>query len=111
MGRWSGKGNGVVTMIRGLLRGGVLLLTLLLAYPVWALGPDEVGRATGPTLIRIGVLAFRGPAKAEAEWAPTANYLNTRLPGYRFVVQPMDYHVLSQAVRDRRIELLITNSG
>ncbi|MBT5109386.1 MAG: PhnD/SsuA/transferrin family substrate-binding protein [Rhodospirillaceae bacterium] len=61
--------------------------------------------------VAIGVLAFRGADKALRDWTPTADYLQTALPGYRFRIDPLPLAALREAIVARRIDFLLTNSG
>ncbi len=61
--------------------------------------------------IRIGVLAYRGSEQAIQEWQGHADYLGKRIPHQHFVIVPLSYDELNQAVKQHQIELLITNTG
>ena len=61
--------------------------------------------------LRIGVLAFRGPQKALAEWQPHADYLGQKLAPRRFVIVPLTLDEFEPAVAARKIDLVITNTG
>lgn len=61
--------------------------------------------------IKIGILAFNSKEKTLSEWQPTADYLNKKLPTYKFEILPMDYPQLRDAVLKRSVDFIITNSG
>lgn len=61
--------------------------------------------------LRIGVLAFRGPQKALAEWQGHADYLAKQLAPKRFAIVPLTLDEFGQAVAARKIDLVITNTG
>jgi PAS domain S-box-containing protein/putative nucleotidyltransferase with HDIG domain len=61
--------------------------------------------------VRIGVLAHRGAAEAQATWGPTAEYLNRRMPGTRFSIVPLGFKELPVAVEAGKVEFVIANSS
>jgi ABC-type phosphate/phosphonate transport system substrate-binding protein len=65
----------------------------------------------GNETLRIGVLAFRGPQKALAEWQAHADYLDKKLAPRRFVVVPLTLDEFGPAVAARKIDLAVTNTG
>lgn len=72
---------------------------LLLAFPALA------------AEVSIGVLALRGPEKAEQMWSATATYLERALPGNRFHIVPLDFDGVRLAVRQGSIDFVLTNSS
>ena len=81
----------------GLRRVLALLLLFLLVTPALA---QE---------LRIGVLALRGEEKALESWSATAEYLQSRLPGYQVSIVPLDFDDIDLAVRQHRIDFILTN--
>ena len=73
---------------------------LLLAMPLWAAEP-----------VRIGVLAFRPKPQTLAQWQPLATALKRRMPDRDFVIEPLDYLEVGEAVASRRIDFVLTNPG
>ncbi|MDD5296452.1 MAG: PhnD/SsuA/transferrin family substrate-binding protein [Rhodocyclaceae bacterium] len=71
----------------------------MLATPSWA---DQ-------TVVRIGVLAFRSIERTRAQWAPTAAWLEQKLPAYRFTLQPLSYEELDRDVAEGRLDFVLTN--
>ncbi|AOV96873.1 histidine kinase [Edwardsiella hoshinae] len=68
-------------------------------------------QATSPQPVTIGVLATRGTQMANSQWQPLIAWLNQRLPAYHFQLQPYDISALDSAVRQRRLDFVITNPG
>jgi len=60
-------------------------------------------------LVRIGVLAFNGPAYTLKRWQPTIDYLNYALPEYHFVIVPADIPTLDNLVSSGLIDFTLTN--
>jgi len=82
------------------LRRGLAVAALLLAMPLWAAEP-----------VRIGVLAFRPKPQTLAQWLPLATALKRRMPDRDFVIEPLDYLEVGEAVASRRIDFVLTNPG
>ncbi|MEW5787623.1 MAG: HD domain-containing phosphohydrolase [Pseudomonadota bacterium] len=59
--------------------------------------------------VRIGVLALRGPQRVMTMWAPTAHYLQGRLPDLRFRVVPLDFDEIHLAVRQKSVDFVLAN--
>ena len=78
----------------------VLILVFLMAGPASA--DDEV---------KIGVLAKRGPEITLKRWQPLADYLNGKLPAYRFSIIPLSFDELAPAVGDHKVDFVLTNSS
>ncbi len=74
-----------------------LVLVVWLASPVAA---AEVG---------IGVLALRGPEKAHESWDALAAYLERNIPERRFRIVPLGFEEVRLAVRQGRIDFVLTN--
>ena len=91
----------------------VLLLALAIPLGLTLSGParGEGNEAPQAREIRIGVLANRGPEYALGEWTAHAKYLNAALAPLRFRVIALSFQELTDAVRRREVELIITNSG
>jgi len=69
----------------------------MLWSPVWAREP-----------LTIGVLAFRNESNTTAQWKPLETYLNSAVPEYEFTVMALDLMRLREAVRQARVDLVIT---
>lgn len=86
----------------------VAIFAVFMALPsanALALATDD------PVTARIGVLAYRGNARALQRWSPTADYLSARIEGYRFEIVPLDLGGLRSAIRDGSIQFTLTNPG
>ena len=59
--------------------------------------------------MRIGVLAYRGPAESVESWGEISRYLGEQIPGYRFEQVLLDGPSLREAVRNERLDLILTN--
>lgn len=60
--------------------------------------------------IRIGIRANRGAELALKRWQATADYLNKKIPGYRFVLVPFEINsLLNQAVSRDEFHFVLTN--
>ncbi|MDQ7048503.1 MAG: PhnD/SsuA/transferrin family substrate-binding protein [Enterobacterales bacterium] len=61
--------------------------------------------------LKIGVLAKRGPDVALAHWTEMANYLNKALPEQHFIILPLNFAQIENAVKNHQIDFLLTNSA
>jgi two-component system sensor histidine kinase TtrS len=80
-----------------------LLAVLALASPAWA--------AADKPLVRIGILAYRGPAESVESWSELPRQLAAAIPDYRFEQELFDGPSLREAVRDGRLDFVLTNPG
>jgi diguanylate cyclase (GGDEF)-like protein/PAS domain S-box-containing protein len=64
--------------------------------------------AAEPPLLRFAVLAFRPVPEMRERWEPVARYLGEKLPGHRVELLPLDYPELERAVREQRVDLVLT---
>jgi signal transduction histidine kinase len=62
-------------------------------------------------VLSIAVMAIRGPEQALVQWQATADYLTEHLPGYRFVIEPLDFVSFRQAMADDAVSFVLTNPG
>jgi len=85
------------------------LLALLFFVPVFL--PPLSALASESATIKIGVLAKRGSENVVQNWTPTAEYLSGAIPAHSFEIVPLDFIQVRQAVKNRAIDFLITNSG
>ncbi|MHB1185601.1 MAG: PhnD/SsuA/transferrin family substrate-binding protein [Desulfobulbia bacterium] len=81
-----------------------LLFFIPVFLPLFAVGSELA-------TVKIGVLAKRGSENAVQKWTPTAEYLSRAIPARSFEIVPLDFTQVRQAVKDRTIDFLITNSG
>lgn len=59
--------------------------------------------------VSIGVLALRGPDEAHKSWDATAAYLERQLPGHRFRIEALGFEEVRLAVRQGKIDFVLTN--
>lgn len=86
-----------------------LLLALLgLAGPAGAAEPTSAGNGT---LVRIGVLEYRGPDETGTSWDDLPERLAQVIPGYRFEIQVLPGTTLSAAVERDELDFVLTNSS
>lgn len=79
------------------------------AFAAWA--APSVALADDRSLLKIGVLAYRGEEEAARSWAPTADYLTARLGDYRVAVVPMLHEALRSSVERGEVDFVLTNTG
>ncbi|MBA3033601.1 MAG: PhnD/SsuA/transferrin family substrate-binding protein [Gammaproteobacteria bacterium] len=61
--------------------------------------------------VSIGVLALRGPEKTLETWSATASYLEQQLPGNTFKIVPLGFEEVRLAVRQGRVDFILSNSS
>lgn len=98
-----GAGNGGLIAAR---TGFQLAVCMLLALIV-LLAPAAAGAAD--KMVRIGLLAHR--EESLKLWSPTADYLTQKIPGYRFLVVPLDNHTIGSVVERGEVDFILTNPG
>jgi diguanylate cyclase (GGDEF)-like protein/PAS domain S-box-containing protein len=91
-------------MIRTLFLRLLLLLSLFGA---------AVQSQAAPSLepVKIGVLAFRPKPQTLAQWQPLAQALKQAIPERDFVVQALTLTEMNDAVANRQLDFVLTNSG
>nr|MBL0717514.1 PhnD/SsuA/transferrin family substrate-binding protein [Desulfobacterales bacterium] len=67
--------------------------------------------ASDDDTMRIGVLAKRGHEFCLAKWTPLAEYLSNKIPGKTFVIIPLDYKQILEAVKHEEVDFVFTNSS
>ncbi len=85
----------------------IFLFFLLSSFSLWA--KNQVVSHT--PFVKIGVLSHRGDAKTIKMWNPTANYLIAKLPQYDFEIVPLDFDEVEPAVRNKKVDFILVNSG
>ena len=88
-----------------------MIRALLFFSAVVVLPATAAETATETGVMRIGVLAYRGAERAMSDWQPHADYLSKRLAPRRFEIMPLTLAEFKIAVAERRIDLLMTNTG
>jgi two-component system, sensor histidine kinase and response regulator len=64
-----------------------------------------------PNSYTIGVLAHEGKQKCLANWTETARYLSMKLDPVTFSIVPLGFNEIENAVRERKVDFVICNSG
>ena len=62
-------------------------------------------------VVKIGVLALRGPTQAARMWSPMAVYLTSKLPGHVFTIVPLGFNDVVPAVEGEKVDFVLVNSG
>ena len=57
----------------------------------------------------IGVLSHRGDTATAINWGATADYLTRKLPGYTFVIEPLDFNEIEPQVKSGEIDFILVN--
>ncbi len=86
-----------------------LITLVILCFGLPSLAPQPALAADH--LVRVGVLAHRGKDEALKAWAPTAHYLSKEIPGYNFVIVPLNNDDIGPAVEYHDVEFVLTNPG
>ncbi|MFA5906384.1 MAG: PhnD/SsuA/transferrin family substrate-binding protein, partial [Desulfobacula sp.] len=63
------------------------------------------------TIIKIGVLANRGPERCMEKWFETAEYLSSNIPGNIFHIVPIDYDQIDSMVEKSQVDFILANSA
>ncbi|MCK5005279.1 MAG: PhnD/SsuA/transferrin family substrate-binding protein, partial [Candidatus Aminicenantes bacterium] len=59
--------------------------------------------------VKIGVLALRGAEESMGRWTPTAEYLSKQIPEYTFVIVPLDFEQIFEAVKNGEVDFVLEN--
>lgn len=60
-------------------------------------------------VLKIGVLAKRGVAKAIQQWGPTADFLSRKIEGYKFELVPLGFEEVTPKVAGGDVDFLLVN--
>ena len=60
-------------------------------------------------IIKIGVLAKRGPERCLQQWSATADYLSGQIPDYKFVIVPLSFKQIHEAVALDDVDFILAN--
>ena len=63
------------------------------------------------SLVKVGVLAYRGIDKAQARWTPTIDYLQANIQDHTFVLVPLGLQEMYAAVVNDELDFVFTNTG
>lgn len=69
------------------------------------------GTANAQEVVKIGVLAKNGPAKAISQWKSTGEYLADNLSGYQFEIVPLDFKDVNPAIEQGSVSFFLVNSS
>lgn len=61
--------------------------------------------------VRIGILAKRGIERSYEQWNPTADYLSSKITGYTFIIVPLNFDEVYEAVEKKTIDFVFANSS
>ncbi len=88
----------------------ISLLITVFVIPDCISATDQADHSDKPDkLYKIGVLAKRGPDRCLEKWQSTAEYLSRQIPGSSFTIVPLAFEQVAPAVKDGRIDFLLTN--
>lgn len=60
-------------------------------------------------VVRVGVLAKRGPERCLSRWSPTAEYLTEKIPGTSFRIVPIDFDRIHTKVEAGEVDFILAN--
>ncbi len=61
--------------------------------------------------VNIGVLANKGREEALSKWSLSAEYLNSKIKGYRFEILPLPFESFPEYIQEKKIDFVLTNSA
>ena len=83
------------------------------SFDAWSADPaTSVKNGPGPKAgnqISIGVLAKRGMEQCLKEWEATAHYLEQTIPDHTFIITPLDFKTIKEAVENNSIDFILAN--
>lgn len=68
-----------------------------------------ISQAAG--IVKIGVLAKNGPAKALKKWQSTSQYLTAKIEGKSFEIVPLGFDKVFPAIKDGKVDFFLINSS
>jgi len=96
-----------------LLYKALLFLVLFIAITKWPVYAGDLASdfsTQSPSVINIGVLAYRGKAQAIKRWSATAEYLS-RTVGQQFEIVPVNLEEITDVINSGKIHFTLTNPG
>ena len=69
------------------------------------------GVAQAGNVVKIGVLAKNGPAKALKKWQATGDYLGSKISGKTFEIVPLDFDRVFPAIKAHDVDFFLVNSS
>lgn len=97
-------------MIRQRFQATYLLIALILVFsshPAFSINKLPI---SDESVVRIGVLAYRGKPRALQRWSATAEYLSTNI-GRHFQIVPVNLDEIGDAISAGYIQFTLTNPG
>ena len=67
--------------------------------------------ASAQDVIKIGVLAKNGPAKAISQWKSTGDYLTGAISGHQFEIVPLDFKDVNPTIEQGGVSFFLVNSS
>jgi len=86
----------------------IILLKILFSLLIYSFVNSTYSATQNVT---IGVLSHRGELSTTTIWQPTAKYLSEQLPLYIFSIQPLKFDEINRAVKQKKIDFILVNSG
>jgi two-component system, NtrC family, sensor kinase len=83
----------------------IAILLQVLPQPLSATGNSNSNKAD----IFIGVLAKTSPEHCLKQWHPMVNYLNKMIPGKTFIIVPLNFDEIENAVAEKSIDFVAAN--
>ncbi len=80
---------------------GILILLLLM--------PPYLHASAGKVDVLVGVLAKRSSEQCFQQWQPLADYLNEAIPENNFVIVPLSFGRIDNAVENKSVDFVATN--
>ncbi len=62
-------------------------------------------------IVKIGVLAKRGPEKAMKKWGATGEYLTAKMPGKTVEIVPLGFDMVMPAIKNGEVDFFLVNSS
>jgi len=87
-----------------------MFLTALLMVSLFGGAALDVAQAKND-VVKIGVLANRGPQKCLDEWSPTAEYLSRVIQGKTFMIVPVDFEQIYSVVEKGEVDFILAGSS
>ena len=87
-------------------------ITLVLAFVfllTWTSDLKPLLAESDSPIVRVGVLANRGPEICLSQWTPTAQYLSQNVPGRSFQIIPVDFEQIFSVVKNAEVEFILAN--
>jgi len=94
-----------------MLKNIIIKTVLLLLLTQTAAASEQLLNNTEKQQLSIGVLAFRSKESTQDRWQPLADQLSSKIPEYQFSISPLNYSELEQAVAEKQVDFVLTNTA